>query len=274
MITNDFDFILFLNKNIKVFILLDDSLRSITIFSIIKKFFKKKYVLEEVSDFENNKYTNSIIVFKDILNKKNIYKLLSNNNIVIFILPNFKYKNYINEINYNLNKKIIIVLFKYLTYKESFLWLKQFFIYKSFYFNDRIINYLTSYFKNKLDDFIITFESKLDIKTSFLNLLLELRFNINNDFFLENLHNKKFNTSLNEYKKINEYTNLLESYTKLKIENNFILYLFVILDINTKNGTTSNSELILFNFMIDNFFEKNFRNKNFDKFNIKYITKK
>ncbi|HIH2762896.1 MAG TPA: hypothetical protein ACYCDA_00980 [Candidatus Azoamicus sp.] len=270
MIINDFEFILFLNKNknVNVFILLDDSLRSFIIISIIKKILKKKYILEDINDFENNKYTNSIIIFKDILNKKNVYKLLQHNNIIIFILQNFEYKNYIN-------KKIIIVLFKHLTYKESFLWMKQFFIYKSFYFNDKIINYLTNYFKNKLDSFIITFESKMYIKTSFLDLLLEIRLNVNNDFFfLENLYKKKINTSLNIYKNIHEYTSLLENYQKLKTENNFILYLFVILDINTKNGTISNSELILFNFMIDNFFEKNFRNENFDKFNIKYITEK
>lgn len=42
MIINDFELIFFLNENFKFFLLLDDSLRSVIIFKIIKKFFKKK----------------------------------------------------------------------------------------------------------------------------------------------------------------------------------------------------------------------------------------
>lgn len=279
MIINDFELIKFLNKNINIFILSDDSLRSYIILKIIKIFFKKKCFSENFNDFDYNKYNNSIIIFRDFFNdsfnKKNIYKLVSNNNIVIFILQNFKHKYFIKEMNYHFKKKIIIILFDLLTKKESFSWIKQFFIYNFFYFNEKILNYLNRFFNNDIDTFITTFESKICIKKTLLDLLLNVKLKTSNEiFFLENLNKKKINISLYTYRNTKEHIILLKNYNKNNNDNKFILYLFIILDINTKNNITLNSELILFNFMIDKFFEKNYRNNNFDKFNIKYFTKK
>lgn len=279
MIINDFELIKFLNKDINIFILSDDSLRSYIILKIIRNFFKIKCFSENFNEFDYNKYNNSIIIFKEFLNnsfnEKNIYKLLSNNNIIIFILKNFKHEFFIKKMNYHFKKKIIIILFDLLAQKESFLWIKQFFIYKFFYINEKILNYLNNFFNNEIEVFITTFESKIFIKKSFLDLLLNVKIKTNNEnFFLENLNKKKINISLYTYKNTKEYIILLKNYNKNNNENKFIMYLFIILDINTKNNISLNSELILFNFMIDKFFEKNYRNNNFDKFNIKYFAKK
>lgn len=89
-----------------------------------------------------------------------------------------------------------------------------------------------------------------------------------------NLHQKKINMLLYTYKNKNDYINLLKNYYELNFKNKFIMYLFIILDINEKNNEKSNYEIILFNFIINTFFEKKNRENYFDNLNIKYITKK
>lgn len=277
MIVNDFELMFFLKKNFKIFFLLDDSLRSIIIFKIIKKFFKRKIFLANFDEFNYNKYVNKILVFKEkfhnIFDNEIIHKLISNNNVVILISNDFKDKTFINKINFFFKKNIIIIAFKELTYRENFLWIKQFFIYKSYYFNDKICNYLSNFFKKKLELFIINFELNIYNK-SLLQSLLNINLNINYDFSLINLHKKKINMLLYTYKNKNNHINLLKNYDELNFKNKFIMYLFIILDINEKNNEQLNYEIILFNFIINTFFEKRNRENYFDNLNIKYITKK
>ncbi|CAB3976395.1 hypothetical protein [Candidatus Azoamicus ciliaticola] len=277
MIVNDFELMFFLKKNFKFFFLLDDSLRSVIIFNIIKNFFKRKIFLVNFEDFNCSTYANKILVFKEkfhnIFDNEIIHKLISNNNVIILISNDFKDKTFINKINYFFKKYIIIITFKELTYRENFLWIKQFFIYKSYYFNDRICNYLSIFFKKKLELFIINFELNIYNK-SLLQLLLNINLNINYDFSLINLHKKKINMLLYAYKNKNNHVNLLKKYDELNFKNKFIMYLFIILDINEKNNEQLNYEIILFNFIINTFFEKRNRGNYFDNLNIKYITKK
>jgi hypothetical protein len=277
MIVNDFELIFFLNENLKFFLLLDDSLRSVIILKIIKNFFKKKFFLADFEDFNYNKYTNKILIFKEkfhnVFNNEVIHKLISNNNVIILISKDFKDKTFLNKINYFFKKNIIIITFKELTYKENFLWIKQFFIYKSYYFNDKICNYLNNFFKKKLDLFIINFELNVYNK-SLLQLLLIVNLNINYEFSLINLYKKEINMLLYTYKNKNDCINLLKNYDELNFKNKFIMYLFIILDIHEKNNEKLNYEIILFNFIINTFFEKKNRENYFDNLNIKYITKK
>jgi hypothetical protein len=56
MIINDFSLKNFLNNKINIFILLEDSLRSLVVLKIIKAFFKKKCVFEEFENFDYQKY--------------------------------------------------------------------------------------------------------------------------------------------------------------------------------------------------------------------------
>lgn len=275
MIINDFELIIFLKKNFRIFFLLDDSLRSIITFKIIKKFFNKKIFLVNIEDFNHSKYTDRILVFKEkfnyILNNEIISKLISNNNIIILIAKDFKDKNFITKANCFFKKNLIIITFKELTYKENFLWIKQFFIYKSCYFNDKICNYLNKFFEKKLELFIINFALNV-YKKSLLQLLLNINLNINRDFSLINLHKQNLNTFLYTYK--NNNINLLKNYDKLNFKNKFIMYLFIILDINEKNNDQLKLEIILFNFIINTFFKIKNRENYFDNLNIKYITKK
>ena len=275
MIINDFELILFLKKKIKIFFLLDDSLRSVIIFKIIKKFFNKKIFSVNVEDFNQNKYTDKILIFKEkfnyILDNEIIHKLISNNNIIILIAKEFKDETFITKINYFFKKNIIIITFKELTYKENFLWIKQFLIYKSYYFNDKICNYLSNFFEKKLELLIINFELNT-YKKSLLQLLLNINLNINHNFSLINLHKQNLNTFLYTYK--NNNINSLKNYDKLNFKNKFIMYLFIILDLNEKNNDQLKLEIILFNFIINTFFKRKNRENYFDNLDIKYIAKK
>src|SRR5437016_4138387 len=115
MILDDFNILFLLNKNINIFVLLDDSLRSFIIFKIIKKFFKKKCFFENFNDVKNYEYNNNILIFlnisNEIFNKKFIDNLLYENNIIIFILQKFNNEVFMKKINNYFNNKCLIVKF-------------------------------------------------------------------------------------------------------------------------------------------------------------------
>lgn len=279
MIINDFEISYSLNKNINIFILLDDSLRSFITIKLIKSFFNKKCVFETKNELNDVNYNNIILILhtipNDFFDKELLNKIYEKKNILIFILQKYNNTNILKKVNDFLKNNVAIINFKDLNYSESLLWIEQFFNYKSVYCNTNIFLFLNKYFRNNVDIFIIN-SINIYYKTNFLlSFLLNINFETNNEtIFLEHLYKKKYNMTLFLYRNTEEYTFLLKNYSFLKKNNNFILFFLIILDINIKNNNTEALELILFNFIIKTFFEKKLREDNFDKFNIKYITKK
>jgi hypothetical protein len=155
--------------------------------------------------------------------------------------------------------------------------LKQFLVFKSFYCNEKILNYLSYFLKKDFECFISSLKTYLKstmYKNNFLlSILLNTKITIEN-FYLEKSNEITHNMIFYSYKKNNNYNNLLNNYYLLKKNNKIVLYFLIVLDINLKNNTISHLELIFLNFIINNYFKNKKRENNFDKFNIKYITKK
>src|SRR5437016_541372 len=113
MIINDFEIISLLKKNINIFILLDDSLRSFITFKIIKSFFKKKCIFKNLNEFNDYKYNNTMLILREIhykiLYKGFLDKLLNKNNVIIFILQKINDKVLLKKINKVFKNNCIIV---------------------------------------------------------------------------------------------------------------------------------------------------------------------
>lgn len=281
MIINDFELIFFLNKEINVFILLNDSLRSYVIFNIIKYFYKKKCFwidLNTSTNLDFLKHTNSILVFKnishDLISKMVMNDFFLKKNIIIFFLKEITYKFSLKKIIISIKKNTIIIKFNDLNNTEKKLWLRQFFLYKSFYLNYKVCSYLVSFLNDDLEHLIIKFSSNINKKLSLLEIILNNNISSNKIDFLLNLYRNDYEISLYTYKKSINYTNLLKNYNSFKKNKEIILYLLIILDLNIKYNNLFLLNLILFNFIMNMFFEKKNKDNNFDKFNIKYITKK
>ncbi len=281
MIINDFEIYFFLNKKKKIFILLDDSVRSYIILDIIKSFYKIKSFfidLEKTNDLDCYKYNNSILIFKnisqDFLYKILIKNLYLNKNVLIFFLKTDK-NEFLNKKKIsNIKEIILIIKFNELNNIVFFLCLKQFFLHKFYYLNHNIHNYLIFFFKNDFEYLVMQSNLNIKKKISLLDMILNNKIKNNDTDFLLNLYKKKYEISLYTYKKSIDYNNLLKNYRLFKKNKTIILYLLIILDINIKFNNLFISEIILLNFIINFFFKKKIKENNFDKLDLKYITKR
>jgi len=281
MIINDFDIYFFLNKKKKIFILLDDSIRSYIILDIIKSFYKIKSFLihlEKTNDSDWYKYNNSILIFKnisqDFLYKILIKNLYLNKNVLIFFFKTEKKEFLQKKRILNIKEIILIIKFDELNSIVFFLFLKQFFLHKFYYFNHNIHNYLISFLKNDFECLVTQSNLNIKKKMSLLDIVLNNKVKNNDTDFLLNLYKKKYEISLYTYKKSIDYNNLLKNYRLFKKNRTIVLYLLIILDINIKCNNLFILEIILLNFIINFFFKKEIKENNFDKFDIKYITKR